>query len=141
MDIEIQRADVRLRRVTIAVLVIAAVAAVGMILLARDWMIGQAMASTPEQLVARMRHWLGAASIACGLCLLLLAMHAWRRGRAAVAQRRWPVANTRVLRDTPVRRGEAALGIARVLNMVSLLLLAFAVALIALSWRLFLVAH
>jgi hypothetical protein len=68
-------------------------------------------------------------------------MHAWRRGGAAVAQRRWPVANTRGLRDTPVRRGEAALGIARVLNMVSLMLLAFAVALIALSWRLFLVAH
>src|SRR6187551_883503 len=103
MDIEIQRADARLRRVTIAVLVLAAIAAVGTILLARDWMIGQAMASTPEQLIAQMRRWLGAASIACGLCLLLLAMHAWRRGRAAAAQRRWPVANASVLRDTPVR--------------------------------------
>jgi hypothetical protein len=71
----------------------------------------------------------------------VLAVHAWRRGRAAAAQRRWPVANARVLRDTPIRRGDAALAIARLLNLVSLMLLAFAVAMIALSWRLFLVAH
>lgn len=141
MDIEIQRADVRLRRLTIAVLAFAAVAAVGVILLARGWMIRQALASTPEQLLAQMRHWLGAASIACGLCLLLLATHAWRRGRAALAQRRWPVANARVLRDTPIRRDDAALGIARLLTLVSLMLVVFAVAMIALSWRLFLVAH
>jgi hypothetical protein len=141
MDIEIQRADMRLRRVSIVVLVVAAIVAAGVILLARDWMIGQALASTPEQLVVRMRHWLGAASIACGLCLLLLAMHAWRRGRAASAQRRWPVASARVLRDTLVRRGDAALGVARLLNLVSVMLLAFAVAMIALSWRLFFVAH
>lgn len=141
MEIEIQRADVRLRRVTITVLVLASIAAVGVLLLARGWMMSQALLSTPEQLLVQMRHWLGAACIACGICLLLLATHAWRRGRAAVAQRRWPVANARVLRDTKVRRDEAALGIARMLNMVSLMLLAFAVAMIALSWRLFLAAH
>jgi hypothetical protein len=141
MDIEIQRADTRLRRVTVVVLVLATIAAAGVIVLVHGWMIRRALASTPEQLLAQMRQWLGLASIACGLCLLLLAAHAWRRGRAAVAQRRWPVANARVLRDTPIRRDDAALGIARLLNLVSLMLLAFAVALIALSWRLFLVAH
>ena len=141
MEIEIQRADVRLRRVTIAVLVLATIAAIGVILLARGWMMSQALSSTPEQLLVQMRHWLGAASIACGVCLLMLATHAWRRGRAAVAQRRWPVANASVLRDTPVRHGEAALGIARILSMVSLMLVAFAIAMTALSWRLFLAVH
>jgi hypothetical protein len=141
MAIEIQRADTRLRRVTIVALVLATLAAAGVILLVHGWMIRHALASTPEQLLAQMRQWLGLASIACGLCLLLLAAHAWHRGRAATSQRRWPVANARVLRDTPVRRDDAALRIARLLNLVSLMLLAFAVALIALSWRLFLVAH
>jgi len=141
MDIEIQRADTRLRRVTIVVILLAAIAAAGVILIAHDWMMQQALASTPEQLVAQMRRWLGWASIGCGACLLALATHAWRRGRAAIAQRRWPVANARVLRDTPVKHGDAALGVARLLNLVALMLLAFAVAMVALSWRLFLVAH
>jgi len=137
MATDIQRADVRLRRMTVIVLLLAAIGATGMIVFARQWMIEQAIVSTPEQLVSRMRQWLGAASIACGLCLLALAVYAWRRGRAASAQRRWPLANARVLRDTPVRHGEAALGVARLLNLVSLMLLAFAMATIALSWRLF----
>ena len=141
MDIEIQRADIRLRKVTIFVLIFAAILAVAVILLARHWLIEQAIASTTEELLPRMRHWLGAASIACGLCLLALAAHAWGRGRAATAQRRWPLANARVLRDTPVRRGDAALRVARLLNLVSLMLVAFAVATIALSWRLFVTLH
>ena len=137
MGIEIHRADIRLRRLTVVVFMLAALGAVVVVLLASQWMIEQAIVSTPEQLVSRMRQWLGAVSIACGLCLLALAMHAWRRGRAASAERRWPLANARVLRDTPVRHGEAALRIARLLNLVSLMLLVFAVATMALSWRLF----
>jgi hypothetical protein len=85
MGIEIQRADIRLRRLTVVVFMLAALGAVVVVLLARQWMIEQAIVSTPEQLVSRMRQWLGAVSIACGLCLLALAMHAWRRGRAGSA--------------------------------------------------------
>ena len=108
MGIEIQRADIRLRRLTVVVFMLAALGAVVVVLLASQWMIEQAIVSTPEQLVSRMRQWLGAVSIACGLCLLALAMHAWRRGRAASAERRWPLANARVLRDTPVYDEAAA---------------------------------
>jgi hypothetical protein len=140
MNVEIQPADVRLRRVSAVVLLLALLAAVATVLLARDWMIARAVASTPTQLVAQMRQWIGIAAIAAGACLLLLAIHAWRLSRATRAQQRWPLIEARVLRDTPVRHGEAALRIGRMLHVVSLLLFGFAAAIVAIGWRLFAVA-
>lgn len=137
MTIEIQRADAGRRRTTAIVLALAVPAAIGVFVWAQRWLVARAIESSTEQLVAQMRHWIGIAVALTALCLLLLAIHGLLRARAAAAQKRWPVANARVLRDTPVRRGEAALRTARLLNVVSLLLFAFAVAAFALSWRLF----
>jgi hypothetical protein len=57
--------------------------------------------------------------------------------RGAAAEQRWPVRRARVLRNTVVRRGEEALRIARLLNLVALVLGAIGVAAILLAWRLF----
>jgi hypothetical protein len=141
MNTEIQRADIGLRRVTLIVLILATLAAAGLVLLARNWMIAKAIASTPQELVVQMRFWISIASMSCGLCLLLLAAYTWRLARRASTQRRWPLAEARVLRDTPIRHGDAALATARLLNMVSLLLFVFSAATIVLSWRLFAVVR
>jgi hypothetical protein len=137
MTTEIQRADTRLRRTTALVLALAVPAAAALVYFAQHWLIERAIASSIEDLVVQMRHWIGIAVAASAACLFALAIHALRRARAAAAQQRGPVAGARVLRDTPVRHGEAALRTARLLNLLSLLLFVFATATFALSWRLF----
>lgn len=137
MTTEIQRADVRLRRVTAIVLALAVVAAVAMVFFMQRWLTERAIATSTEALVVQMRHWIGIAAASSATCLLALAIHALRRARAAAAQRRWPIAEARVLRDTPVLQGTAALRVARMLKLLSLLLFVFAAATLALSWRLF----
>ncbi|HEU4665868.1 MAG TPA: hypothetical protein VFS55_17705 [Dokdonella sp.] len=137
MTTEIQRADVRLRRVTAIVLSLAVAVAAALVFLAQRWLTERAIASSTEALITQMRHWIGFAAAASAACLLALAIHALLRARAAAAQQRWPVAGARVLRDTPVRRGATAQRVARMLNLLSLLLFLFAAATLALSWRLF----
>lgn len=137
MSIEIQRADVRLRRLTVVALAVAAVAAAGCALAFQRWMLHQAAALPVEQLIVRLRHWLGFATAASGLCLLLLAGHSARTARRVARQRRWPLAEARVLRDTPIRRGEAALRLGRLLDALAIVLAVLAAGLGAVSWRLF----
>src|SRR5689334_14274500 len=109
MTTEIQRADVRLRRTTVVVLALAVLAAATLVFFAQRWLTERAIAASTEALVVQMRHWIGIAAALSAACLLALAVHALRRARAAAAQQRWPVTGARVLRDTPVRKGEAAL--------------------------------
>jgi hypothetical protein len=137
MDNEIQHADVRLRRVTAIVLVLAGVLAVALVLAFHRWLSDFATMVPTEHLVARLRPWIGAGAIACSACLLLLAAHAAVRARAAAAEQRWPVRRSRVLRDTVVRHGADALRIARLLNLVALVVTVIGVAAIVLAWRLF----
>lgn len=137
MTTEIQRADVRLRRTTVIVLALAVLVAAMVVFLAQRWLVERAIASSVEDLVVQMRRWIGIAVALSAACLLVLAIHALRRARASAAQRRWPVAGARVLRDTPVRHGDAALRVARVLHLLALLLFVFAAATFALGWRLF----
>lgn len=137
MTTEIQRADTRLRRTTAIVLIVAVVAAAVIFHVAQHWLLERAAASSTEDLIAQMRHWIGVAFALSAACLFALAIHAWRRARAAKAQQRWPVTAARVLRDTPVRHGAAALRVARLLHLLSLLLFVFCAATFVLSWRLF----
>ena len=137
MTREIQRADVRLRRTTAIVLALAVPAAAACVFFGERWLTERAAAVSTQALIVQMRHWIGIAAAIGSMCLLALATHALLRARAAAAQQRWPVAGARVLRDAPVRTGDAALRAARLLQLVSLLLFVFAGATFALSWRLF----
>lgn len=137
MTNEIQRADTRLRRMTVLVLALAVPAAAAFLFFAQRWLVERAIASSIEGLVMQMRQWIGITVMLIAACLLVLAIHALRRARAAAAGQRWPIDGVRVLRDTPVRRGEAALRVARLLKLLSLLMFVFAAATFAVSWRLF----
>lgn len=140
MSVEIQRADARLRRMTIVVLAAAAIAAAWCVFAFHQWMLHQASALSTEQLIVRLRHWVGLATTASALCLLLLAGHSAYTARRVAEQRRWPAADARVLRDTPIRRGDAALRLGRVLNAVAVVLALLALGVGLLSWRLFALA-
>ena len=112
MNEDIQTADPRLRRITLVALALAGVAALAVVVAFHHWMTRQAAVLPAEQLVARLRLWIGIAMTASGLCLLLLAGCAARLARTTLDQRRWPPSSLRVLRDTPVRREAAAAAVA-----------------------------
>ena len=140
MAVEIQRADARSRLVSFVVLTVSVVAALVFVYVFHRW-ITQLAANLPaEQLVARLRRWIGAAMTACGLCLLLLAGYAAWLARLTLGQRRWPPAPVRVVRDTPVRRDAAAVSIAKALNAAAMILVVLAIVIAWLSWRLFAIA-
>lgn len=137
MSHEIQHADLRLRRFTVIVLVLATLAAAALVFGFRHWL-GELAALLPtEQLIAYLRRWIGIVAIACSLCVLVLAGYAATRARRVIAERRWPALRARVLRDTVVRHDEAALRVGRLLNVTALVLVVIGIASMLLSWRLF----
>ena len=137
MNVEIQRADLRLRRRTFILLGAALLGAVLLMVLFHGW-IGRSVRTLPEpQLVFELRRMIGFAVTGCGLCLLLLAAYAARLAHRVIEQRRWPLRGARVMRDTRVRTGADAMTIGRVLNMAAIGLIALAIGVGMLSWRLF----
>lgn len=136
MTIDIQRADPRLRRKSVVVLVLAALAAIACVVAFHRWMTHQAESLPTGLLIAQLRRWIGIALTASGLCLLLLAGYSARLARRVIESRRWPLADARVWRDTPIRRDAAALRLGRWLNLVALVLVALAVVAGVLGWRL-----
>lgn len=67
--------------------------------------------------------------------ILVLGAVLWHSALRTHAAGQYPPPGTRVLRDTPVLEGEAALRRARLLRMVAVLCLFVAVALVLLAWR------
>ncbi len=141
MTTEILRADLRLRRTTIVVLVLAALLALALVFAFQGWMTRMADGLPTQQLIEHLRRGIGFAAIGSGLCVLLLAGYAASMARRVRNQRRWPLSGARVLRDTPVKRDEAAIRIGRLLDIVAFVLILVGVAAAALSWRLFAVVQ
>ncbi len=141
MPTDIQPADRRMRRVTAIVLVLAVIVAIVLVVAFQHWLTVQANRLPTEQLIVQLRRGIGFATFAVGLCLLLLAGFAARLARRIIGERRWPLAETRVLRDTPIRRDADAKKIAGWLNAATLALLLVAAATVVLSWRLFTAGH
>ena len=71
------------------------------------------------------------------LCFLLLAGYAARLARRVADERRWPLARSRVLRDTLVRSGDRALMFGRMLNLAAILLIVLGIAAGMLGWHYF----
>jgi len=136
MSVEIHRADPRLRRQAFVVLGAALLLAVVVVLLAHRWMDRSAHALSTTELVATMRLMIGAAMAGTVVCLLILAGYAAYLGRRVAEERRWPLASARVLRDTPVRSGAAAMGLGRMLIIAAVVLGALAIGAGVLSWQL-----
>jgi len=137
MNREILRADVRLRRISFAVLALAAVAAFILMFAFQRWLVRTTGTMPTAQLVVQLRAWIGSALVACGVCVLLLAGYSARLARRVVEQGRWPLAGARVLQDTPIRRDADAAKIARKMNLLAIVLMLVAAGLAGASWHLF----
>lgn len=137
MSEEILRADPALRRKTAIVLGIALVLAILVLFLFQRWLIGSIVSLDVQVAVVRMRGLISIALTASAICLAVLAAYSARKGAQTRASARWPLAEARVLRDTPIRRGAAALRIGRWLQVLAGVLVLLALATGGVSWRLF----
>jgi hypothetical protein len=137
---DVLRADARLRRTTLAILGIAVLAALSGMAWFQHWLAGIGELPGTDLLILRLRRMIALALTASAICLSLLAWYAAHKGTRAVKLRQWPLPGTRVLRDTPIRRGDAAERIGRWLQVGALVLLALAAATGIASWRMLLTA-
>lgn len=135
MNVEIQRADPRLRRWTFIVLSAAVLAAVLSMVAFHHWIDRSARLLPGPQFVFEVRRMMGFAITGCGLCVMLLAAYAARLAHRVTEQQRWPLRGARVLRDTRVRHGADAMSMARMLNMAAIGLIVLAIGFGMLSWR------
>lgn len=135
MSEDILRADKRLRTLTLVVLAVAvALALLGMAWF-RHWL--QDIGNLPgtDLLIVRLRRMIALALTGSGVCLALLAWYSAHIGSRAIRSQQWPLPGARVIRDTPFRRGPAAIRLGRQLQVWAIVLLLMALATGAVSWR------
>jgi hypothetical protein len=120
---------------TLAIVGIAAVSAVAGMAWFQHWLAGIGELPGTDLLILRLRRMIALALTGSAICLALLAWYSANKGTRAVKLRQWPLPGTRVLRDTPVRRGEVAQRIGRSLQVAALVMLALAAATGIASWR------
>ncbi|MBX3688194.1 hypothetical protein [Dokdonella sp.] len=136
MNEEIQRADPRYRRQTLAVLVIAVVIAVAALFAIQHWMRNQAIVLTPEQALRQIRLWTAITVLLSGVCLLSLAAYFWQQAAKTLRARRWPPPGMRLLRDHRILHGDTAQPVVLRLRLSAVVLLVLTVGFGLIAWRL-----
>lgn len=132
---EILRADPRLRRQTLGALCVGALACAIALVMFQNWLTGISALPGNDLLIARLWRMIGIAVTGSGICMGLLAWYAVHKAARIRAAGQFPVPGTRVMRDTPIRRGESALRISRLLSVVGLCLLVLSLVLGFIAWR------
>lgn len=130
------RADPRLRRQTLVALAIAVILAAAAMFWFQSWLSEIATVPGTDLLIVRLRRLIGIALTGSAICLAVLAFYSAHKAAKVKLFKQWPLPRVRVLRDTPIRRGDSALAIRRWLNVAAgvFVLLAFATGVV--SWRL-----
>lgn len=129
-------ADPSLRRQTLAALVVAVIFAVVAMVWFQSWLSGIAAIPGTDLLIIRLRRLIGIALTGSAICLAVLAWYSAHKAAKVKLFQQWPLPTVRVLRDTPIRRGNAALEIRRRLNVAAGILVLLALATGIVSWRL-----
>jgi hypothetical protein len=129
------RADPRLRRQTLIALGFAAILALVALVVFKHWLDAIGALPGTDILIYRLRRMIGMAMTGSAVCLALLAWYAAHKASKARLVEQWPLPGTRVMRDTPIRRGEAARSIALLLNITAVVLLVLAFATGYFSWQ------
>ena len=131
----IQPADPDLRRRTLLLVALAlALACVGFFLL-QHW-IADLQARPPEEALPLLIDALRWAVLILCVLLGLLTVYLWTLGNRVTSDSRFPPHGQRVIRDTTVLEGDAAMRRGRVLRGLAMVLALCAVGLLATSWHL-----
>jgi len=117
----IQPADPALRRQALIAVTLAAVLGSAALLGLQHWLTDLQARPAREELQGLLSALRGCTFSMCGL-LVGLAFYSWRLARRVTRDQRFPPLGRRVLRDTPVLEGAAALNRARILRMLAVIL-------------------
>src|SRR5262245_55423779 len=136
--VEIRRADPAARRQTVLLVVLGALAATLLFvgfehyrIPLRDWVL-----SEPEKLAHRLKLVFLASVAVLSAPLVAFAVYLWSLGAKVLRAEQFPPPGYRVIRDTPVIGGRAAMSRGRGLQMLALWLGAASALLCLLLWRL-----
>jgi hypothetical protein len=132
---EIQRADPQLRRIAGLVFVALVVAGSVVLLALQSWLSGVAQAAPSTARTQLLIAFGGLVAISC-VTLLAFAVCFWRTAGQVLATQQFPPPGMRVIRDTPVLRGAAAMRRGRILQSIGGVLVLCGVALAVGAWRL-----
>lgn len=134
MPIETQRGDRRLRLVAAVAVVCAGVAGVLVHFALQRW-IGDLDGLPPAEALGRaLSAFAWGVATACG-SIVWLAGWLWHSGSRTVRTARFPPPGMRVIRDTPVLRGEAAARRGRLMRGAGVVLLLCATSVAVAAWR------
>jgi hypothetical protein len=132
----IQAADPALRRRVAIILGVAVIVLIAVFWFVRHWLIQTSAHLSTADLISTIRHALSVCITLIVACLLLMGRHLLLRGRRIMRDRRYPANDARVLRDTPIREGEAAVRIGNASRVAGLIacLLGLATAIVGWQW-------
>jgi hypothetical protein len=133
---DVQRSDPKLRRVALVVVAAVVVAGVASLAAMQHWF--AQLKQLPA--AAAQAQLLSAFALAFGtVCaaVLWLAASLWRSGAHVRRAEQWPLPGARVIRDTPVLRGSAAVGRGRLMQAAGVALFVCAVCVAVVAWRLY----
>ena len=105
------------------------------IVLFQQWLNSVGSMPGTDLLILRLRRTIGLALTGSAICLALLAWYSANRASRTKSADQWPLPGTRVIRDTPIRRGEAAQKIGTQLQAAAIILLVLASAAGYVSWQ------
>lgn len=135
---ETQRADPRLQRQAVIVVVLTLIACAVVLLALQSWVdeVRQLYGSDVERLKELLATTLFWSTNTISVLILVLAAYFWRLGNHVREAMQYPPPGVRVIRNTVVQRGKAAVRRGKILQMLSVALVVSVLGLMTASWRL-----
>jgi hypothetical protein len=133
---DVQRSDPKLRRVALVVVAAVVIAGIASLAAMQHWFAGLKelpAAVAQAQLLSAFAVSFGTVCAA----VLWLAASLWRSGTLVRRVEQWPLPGTRVIRDTRVLRGSAAVSRGRLMQAAGAVLFVCAVCVAVVAWRLY----
>lgn len=139
---DIQRADSSAKRRAVLLVIVGSIVGGSATLAIASYRpsIERWLLSDPEELPQRLATLAGLVALVTVVPLFAFAVYLWARGTSVRRYRRFPLEGERLVRDTLVIRGEAALLRGRVLQVLAIALAMLAVGLTVVLWRLTVIA-
>lgn len=133
---DLQRSDPKLRLGALVIVIAALLAGVALLLVLQRWFAELKhlpSAAAQVQLLAAFAWAIGSVCTA----ILWFAAFLWHSGTRVRRVAQWPLPGARVIRDTPVLRGDAAVARGRVMQGAGAALFLCAVCIAVVAWRLY----
>lgn len=134
-SMDVHRADPKLRVTALLAVLVALVTGAAILVVLQRWFAALAQLPIAVAQAQLLTAFAWAVAIVCA-AILWLAAWLWRSGGRVCRCAQWPLPGSRVIRDTPVLRGNAAISRGRVMQGVGAALCVCAAGVALTAWRL-----